>query len=114
MKKDAPITKKEFREEMDGNMQLIANAFEKVVTKEHLDETLKNTLEPYVTKEHLDETLKNALEPYATKEDLKELRKELKEDIKGVLDSALEGMESSVVKVLHNQDKRITAIERQI
>ncbi len=98
---------------MVGNMQLIANAFEKVATKEYLDETLQNSLKPHATKEYFDETLKNALKPYATKEDLQNLRKELKEDIKGVLDSTFERMEDSVVRVLRNHEQRIMAMERK-
>ncbi len=115
MKKDAPITKKEFQEEMDENMQLIANAFENVATKEDLKQfATKEDLKEYATKKDL----QKALEPYATKEEMKEalqqLRKEVKEDTQEALESLYERMESSVLKVQHNHEQRIVAIERQI
>ena len=99
MKNDQSIT----RAEMDENMQLIAQAFEKVATKDDL----KKVLEPYATKDDL----KKALEPYATKDDLKAYA--TKDDIGRMLISAIERIESSVVNVQHGHEKRITVLEKQ-
>ncbi|HLC48970.1 MAG TPA: hypothetical protein VJI96_01115 [Candidatus Andersenbacteria bacterium] len=77
------------QEIIDANMQLVANAFERVATKEDI----KNLI--------TEERLKKALEPYATKEDMKE-----------IMESLVERFENSVFATLKNHEQRITTLER--
>ena len=91
---------------VDENMILVANAFEKVATKEDLKDFvtkayLKETLKDYPTKLDLEERLERALAPYATKEDMKE-----------IIESAIEQFDSSVFATLRNHEKRITTLEQ--
>ncbi|OGY36407.1 MAG: hypothetical protein A3E36_01465 [Candidatus Andersenbacteria bacterium RIFCSPHIGHO2_12_FULL_45_11b] len=98
MKKDnqKTVTHAEFHE----GMQMIANAFEKVVTKDELKNTLKN----YPTKQDL----KKALEPYATKADLKEVKIEMKH----MVDDAVERIVHENQKMIKPLHERVTRLEQ--
>ncbi|MEK7499036.1 MAG: hypothetical protein AAB649_00330 [Patescibacteria group bacterium] len=82
---------------VDENMILVANAFEKVATKEDL----KNYPTKADLEERLEEKITEALAPYATKEDMQ-----------GIITSAIERFESSVFATLRNHENRIAKLER--